>query len=181
MAHPIVKQKGITGIWNIWASHLIGEDERYELFVEDSNVLFHPPLLSKEVLAQDKENLLTNDGRDWMHAQVYTNIAAGTIGANYIAVTVNATAPAATDTTLTGEISTGGLARAQATTRTHTTGTNATTLAITFTASAQHTAVQKGGLFNAASAGIMAHENTFTAASLEINDTLTITATLNLG
>jgi hypothetical protein len=36
-------------------------------------------------------------------------------------------------------------------------------------------------LLNASSAGTLAHENTFTAASLEINDTLTVTATLNLG
>jgi hypothetical protein len=176
-----VLHEGITGIWNVWADHYHGYDERYNIRVNGTDAVLHPPKLEREVLAQDKHNLLTNDGRDWMHAQVYTNIAAGTIGANYIAVTVNATAPAAADTTLTGEIATGGLARAQATTRTHTVGTNATTLAITFTASAQHTAVQKGGLFNASSAGTMAHENTFTAASLEINDTLTITATLNLG
>ena len=33
---------------------------------------------SEEVICKDKHNLLTNSGRDWMHAQVYTNTSAGT-------------------------------------------------------------------------------------------------------
>ena len=67
-----------------------------------------------------KHNLLTDAGRDWMHAQVYTNTSAGTRGAGYIASTESSITPAVGNTTLTGEISTNGLARADATTKTHT-------------------------------------------------------------
>ena len=98
---------------------------------------------SEEIICKDKHNLLTNSGRDWMHAQVYTNTAVGTRGAGYIGLSANAAAPAATDTTLTGEITTGGLARVDAGTKTHTGGTNSTTIQHTFTASAVHTAVVK--------------------------------------
>jgi len=131
-------------------------------------------------------NLLTNGGRDFMHAQVYTNSSAGTIGANYIAVTENASAAAAGDTTLASEITTNGLARALVTassgTVTHTGGTNTTTFDHTFTASGgTFAAVQKCGTFNASSAGTMVHEATFTAAALADGDKLQIVYTLNLG
>lgn len=127
-----------------------------------------------------KPNLLTNGGRDFIHAQSYTNTSAGTQGANYVAVTVDTGAPAAGDTTLTGEIATGGLARALSTPA-HSAGTNTSTLTITFTASATHTAVQKAGTFNAASAGTMVHENTFTSTNLVSGDQLALTWTMTLG
>lgn len=170
-----------VGRWDVWLTKFVGFDYRMALHVSDSEVIIHPPRYEVVRLAYDKKNLLTNAGRDWMHAQVYTNTSAGTRGAGYLAVTTDTGSPAAGDTTLASEITTGGLARADAGTKTHTGGTNSTTIAHTFTASAIHTAVQKGALFNASSSGTMAHENTFTAASLEINDTLTVTATLNLG
>lgn len=169
------------GIWNVWLTKFVGFDEDMPLRVSDSDVTIHCPKYKVISLAEEKKNLLTNTGRDWMHAQVYTNTSAGTRGAGYLAVTTDTGAPAAGDTTLASEITTGGLARADAGTKTHTGGTNSTTIAHTYTASAIHTDVQKGALFNASSAGTMAHENTFTAASLQVNDTLTVTATLNLG
>lgn len=127
-----------------------------------------------------KHNLLTNGGRDFIHNQAYTNTSAGTIGAVYVALTSDAVAPAATDTTLASEITTGGLARALATPA-HTTGTNTSTLTITFTASATFTAVQKAGTFNASSAGTMVHENTFTSTNLVANDQIALTWTMTLG
>lgn len=177
----IIQEDHQVGRWDVWLTKFVGFDYRYALYVSDSEVVIHPPRFEVVRLAEDKKNLLTNAGRDWMHAQVYTNTSAGTRGAGYLAVTTDSGAPAAGDTTLATEITTGGLGRADAGTKTHTGGTNSTTVAHTFTASAQHTAVQKGALFNASSSGTMAHENTFTSASLEINDTLTVTATLNLG
>lgn len=134
----------------------------------------------EQVLAWKKRNLLTNAGRDKAHAQIYTNTSAGARGAGFIAVTVNTAAPADADTTLTGEITAGGLARVDAGTKTHSSGTNSTTISTTFTASATHTAVQKAALFDAASAGTMYHENTFTATTLISSDTLTVTWTLTL-
>lgn len=132
-------------------------------------------------IVENKHNLLTNGGRDFIHNQAYTNTAAGTQGSRYIAVSTDTGSPAAGDTTLTGEISTNGLGRAAATTNTHSAGTNTTTLGITFTASGAHTAVQKSALFNASSAGTMTHENTFTAVTLATNDQLQVTWTLTLG
>ena len=132
-------------------------------------------------LAYNKHNLLTNGGRDFFHAQVYTNTSTGTVGGNFIGLTANSGAPAAGDTTLTAEITTNGLGRAVATTLTHSAGTNATTLAKTFTASGAHTDVQKSGLFNAASAGILTHVNTFTPVTLATNDTLAVSWSLTLG
>lgn len=136
---------------------------------------------NEEIICLNKHNLLTNSGRDWMHGQVYTNTAAGDRGAGYIALTTDATSPSASDTTLTSEITTGGLARADATTKTHSSGTNTTTIQHTFTASATHTSVQKAALFNASSSGTMAHENTFTPVTLQSSDTLQVTWTLTLG
>jgi hypothetical protein len=134
-----------------------------------------------ETITKDKHNLLTNGGRDFIHAQAYGNTSAGTQGSRCIAVSTDSGAPAAGDTTLTGEISTNGLARANATTNTHSAGTNTSVLGITFTASGAHTNVQKSALFNATSAGTMTHENTFTAVTLATNDQLQVTWTLTLG
>jgi hypothetical protein len=134
-----------------------------------------------ETIVENKHNLLTNGGRDFIHNQAYTNTSAGTQGSRYIAVTTDTGSPAAGDTTLTSEITTNGLGRAAATTNTHTAGTNTTTLGITFTATGAHTAVQKSALFNASSAGTMTHENTFTAVTLATNDQLQVTWTLTLG
>ena len=136
---------------------------------------------SEEIICKDKHNLLTNSGRDWMHAQVYTNTSAGTRGAGYIGLSSNTGTPAATDTTLAGEITANGLQRIDAGTKTHTGGTNSTTIQHTFTASAVHTAVVKASLFNAASNGYMAHINTFTAVTLQASDTLQVTWTVTLG
>ena len=133
----------------------------------------------------DQENLLTNGGRDFFHAQDYTNTSAGTRGSNFIAVSAETTAPVAGDTALAGEITAGGLARTVATTITHIAATNTTTLAVTFTATSAHTLVHKAALFNATGppvAGTMTHAANFTSdVTLAINDTLTVTWTNTLG
>ena len=134
-----------------------------------------------EVIDEYHPNLLTTDGRDFYHAQVLTNTSAGTRGSGFIAVTTDSAAPAAGDTTLATEISTGGLARADATTKTHTDNTNSTTIEHEWTASATHTNVQKCALFNASSSGTMTHEGTFTAASLISGDKLKVTYVINIG
>lgn len=134
-----------------------------------------------EQLCKNKDNLLTNGGRDFFHNQVYTNTSAGTRGGNYIAVSANAGGAAAGHTSLAGEIASGGLARADADTKSHTNGTNTSTIEHTYTASAIHTDVQLCALFNASSVGTMTHEATFTAVTLQINDTLKVTWTLTLG
>ena len=132
----------------------------------------------QEIYHNEQHTLITNAGKDFISAQIGSNTT-GSNGANYIALTTDATAPAATDTTLTGEINSGGLSRAQGT-YAHTAGTNTFTISKTFTASATQTNVQKAGLFTASSSGTMMAENTFTAVSLASGDQLTITWTITL-
>ena len=124
------------------------------------------------------ENLRTNAGADWQ-ADVMGN-SSQPAAARYIGLTVNTTAPAAGDTTLTGEITTGGLGRA-AGTYAHTPGTTSYTITASWTASATQTAVHKAGLFSAASAGTMAFETNLNAdATLASGDQLQVTWTVNI-
>lgn len=99
-----------------------------------------------------------NAGTDHQSRTSYDTASNGTgayAALNYIALTANATAPAAGDTSLTGEITTagGGLVRAQAA-YAHTNGTNTVVLTKTFTINASDvtpTTPAKAGLFNVAS------------------------------
>lgn len=135
----------------------------------------------EQILCEDEHNLLTTDGRDAFHQALYIDTTATQTGFNFIGLTSNTGAPAVGDTVLTGEITTGGLARILATTRTHTDDTNVSTISHTFTATAIHTDVQKSGLFDLVTTGILSHENTFIVVTLQVNDTLTITWTLTVG
>ena len=129
-----------------------------------------------------KGNLLTTAGRDFVHAQVLTNTSAGTRGAGYIAVSVNTGGSSVAHTAVAGEIAGTGLARADATTKTHTAGANTTQFIHTFTATGgAHTAVQLAGTFNAASVGILVHENTFTPTTLADGDSLELTWNFTYG
>ena len=128
---------------------------------------------------QEVHNLLTDAGRDFLHLNGYETTGLGTNGGNYIALTVNSDAPADGDTTLSGEITTGGLGRSQGAVA-HSAGQNTSTVTKTFTASAAHTAVQKSGLFTAVTAGTMVHEATFSSVNLQNNDQLQVTWTITL-
>ena len=135
------------------------------------------------IVQQDIKNLLTTGGRDFFHAQDYTNTSAGTKGGNAIALSVDATNPVAGDTTLVGEITADGLTRVQATVISHTVGTNVTTLENTFTATAAFTDLHKSALFNQDTiGGQITHSSEFTSdVTLAIGDTITVTWTLTLG
>jgi len=139
----------------------------------------------KEYFKVPAQNLLNNSGRDLFHAQCYTNTGAGTRGGGVIALTTDPAAASAANTSLASEITTGGLARADAATKSHTSGTNTSTIEHTFTATAIHTNVHRSALFNAATppvSGTMCHEAVLPAdVTLQINDTVKITWTLTLG
>lgn len=129
--------------------------------------------------------MFTNAGRDHQY-NVQANTAAQPAAANYMALTANSTAPAATDTTLTGEIATagGGLVRAQATPA-HTNGTNTYTLTRTFTVNGNDVipvTIAKIGIFNAASSGTMAFTTLLsaTATLATVGDQLTVTDTVTM-
>ncbi len=136
--------------------------------------------------SKDETNLLHTDGRDFVHTQVYANTVAGTVGANFIAVSADATNPVAGDTSLLGEITVNGLQRAIATTITHTDDTNETTLSVTFTSTGSFTNIHKSAIFNAAGppvSGIMVNGSAFgvDVANMESGDTLTVTWVLTGG
>lgn len=137
----------------------------------------------RRILAKWQHNLLTNGGRDAFHALCYTNASAGTRGYGFIASTESTITPTAGDTTLTGEITTNGLGRADATTKSHSAGTNTTLVEHTFTASGAFTDVKASATFVASSSGTMGHIANFSTGSgtLAANDTLKISWTLNLG
>lgn len=124
-------------------------------------------------VAQGGKNLLTDAGRDFLLLQGYQTTGLSSNGANYIALSTDSTAPADADTTLTGEITTGGLARAQGQVS-HTTGENTTRVTKVFTATATHTSVQKTGLFTASSSGTLVHEYLASAVTLAANDQLQV-------
>lgn len=129
--------------------------------------------------------LRTNAGADFQAKQM-AGAASATAVAKWVAVTANTTAPAAGDTTLTGEITTagGGLVR-QAGTYAHTTGTASYTLTTTFTANgsdALPVTLGKRGIFDAASGGNLVFETLIspTATLSASGDAVTLTDTVTL-
>lgn len=139
--------------------------------------------LYKQV-GEDEEawNLITNTGRVQLHTQVYGTTGLLTNGFNYIALTNDAAAPAATDTVLASELTNGtapGLGRVQGNVTLPTGSGTQTTIANTFTyTGGTSQAVQKTALFTASSVGVMNHEIAFTQRTLFTGDTLTLTFTI---
>lgn len=143
-----------------------------------------------ERLADWVPNLLTNGGKDWVHAQLFTNTTAGTRGCGWVAATQTAFSPAITDTTLSGEIAdANGLTRADAGsggTLNHTTASNSTLIenkaAGATISGAGYADVKCSALFTAGpTGGIMVHEANFSTSSGVLNsgDTLKISWTVN--
>lgn len=123
-------------------------------------------------------NLRTNAGANWQaDLMSSTTTPAVNTQCNYVALSNDATAPAATDTTLTSEITLNGLGRAQAT-YTHSANASSYTLTYTWTASGTQ-AAQKFGVFTAATSGTMCFENTIAPVTLNSSDTLSFTETVN--
>lgn len=101
----------------------------------------------------------------------------------YIGLTENTAAAAAGNTTLTGEITTGGLSRALAT-YAHTNDAATLTLTKSFSVTSSFPAVHRAALFSASNptaAGIMGFETVLNADANVVNgDTLQITWTITL-
>lgn len=124
-------------------------------------------------------NVITNSGRDFLHNQGYGTTGLGANGLNFIGLSDDSLTETSASTTLSNEITTNGLGRAQGTVN-HSAGTNTTTIERTFTASGTQSA-RKAALFTAVSSGIMNHALSFTQRSLINGDTLQITFTITLG
>lgn len=121
-------------------------------------------------------NLRTTAGGDWQ-SSVMGNTAAPPATCNFIAVSNDAGAPAAGDTSVATEIAANGLTRAQGT-YAHTNGTSSFTIQKVFNATGTQ-ASQKTGLLNAGAAGTLCFENTYTQVTVNNGDTLTVTWTIN--
>ena len=139
-----------------------------------------------EILSDWEDNLLTDEGRDAIHASAYQLASSTQEPFNFIGLSTDSGSPTVNDTRTTWEIieiPASGLGRIQFSSRTHNVGDNFTTLIHTFTASAQVLNVQKAGLLDVlgTGSGILGHSNTFTLADLEIGDQITITWVMTLG
>jgi len=136
----------------------------------------------EQILCKAVPNQLQDDGRDDMHNALWENQGAATqLGFTHMAVSTNAAGlPADSANTMLGEITTGGLTRVDADTTTHATGTATTLVETTYTATATHTAVQKGALFDANTTGTMGIIYLFTSATLVSGDTLKVSVTVTL-
>lgn len=122
------------------------------------------------------ENLITDAGIDAV-AAAHNNVA---FRADYMAVSNNATAPATTDTSLAGELSTNGFSRLEAT-YAHTVGTATLTMVGSWTATGTVTGIHKMGLFTAAAAGTLVYTTAFSVdADVTADDTLEVTDTITL-
>jgi hypothetical protein len=183
--HELVNhQQGLSEGIVLGRASMLVEHRRPQAWIEtDGGVLV--PDIGSYTLVDEPEivwNQITNSGRDFLHLQGYGSSGLGSNGLNYIGLTNASISPSPTDTSLSGEITTNGLARAQGT-YAHTAGTNTTTISYTFTASGTQSC-QAAALFTAAGppvSGIMNHELTFTQRSLISGDTLAVTYTITLG
>ena len=122
-------------------------------------------------------NLVTNAGLEGIEQIIGNGANYGTM--NYIGLSnasAGSLAPAAGDTTLDNEYAAGGLTRAIGTYNSN--GNGNWTISKTFTATLNNLLINKTGLFNQSSAGLLFAENTFTLATLQINDQITTNWTI---
>lgn len=139
----------------------------------------------QRVISALTPQLKTNAGNDFQAKQM-AGVASATAVAKFMALTATATAPAVTDTVLTGEIVTGGggLIR-QAAAYAHTAATNTYTLTGTFTANGSDVlpvTIAQMGVFDAAAAGNLVFRTliTPTATLSAVSDVLTVTQTVTM-
>lgn len=116
-------------------------------------------------------NLRVNGGADFWNLQLFATSGAAGNQANWIALTTDATAPAATDTSLASEETANGLARAQATI-THSAGAGSTLLSHTWTYTGSSSKVL-------AKVGLLTQVGPPVAGTLVLETLLSSTATVN--
>lgn len=126
--------------------------------------------------------LMVNTGRDASFDAIFS-----TAGFTYVGLTANSSSPSASDTSLTGQITTasGGLV-AKSCTYAHTSGTSTATLTGTFTANGSDSlpvTVAKVGLRSASGIGGTFHSSTLLSSTATLSasgDALTVTWTFTL-
>jgi len=127
------------------------------------------------------KNLITNTGFDFLLNQMYGISGLGSVGAVYGALSTDSTGPDATDTELTGELSSNGFSRAIMVSA-HTTGTKVITLTKRWTATGDQSSIQKGAIFTAESGGTMVNEFLLDAVyTLKTYDQIELRFTMTVG
>jgi len=122
-------------------------------------------------------NVLTNAGAEAIEDILGQNTAFGAF--NYIGLcnaTAGCTTPSVTDTTIDNEYTTAGLTRAVGTYYDNANGN--WTISKTFTATADSLETNVTGLYNQATGGTLLATNSFTLATLQTNDQLTVNITI---
>ena len=138
-------------------------------------------------LSPFKRNVLTLGGRDYFHAQCYTNTVAGGTGANKIGVSNDTTQPPdESHTSMLGEITGSGMDRKVASPApSHVAGTNVSVMEATWTATGTVNGICKVGTFTLLGppvAGVLVHENILDpSVSLVNTEQLRAVGTHNLG
>lgn len=166
------------------------EKEEYQTDSED----YDPWILHFET-QKKLDDLLTNGGRDLIHLASFMTGSQPAALTQYAICNPGTFTPSATDTTLSGEITTPtGLARHVCSgsvdgiteSFTHTAGGNTTVVVCGFknNSGGSVTGIKGYGNFNAAGpppAGTLGTESAFTSLDLGVNDILKLTVTLTLG
>jgi len=122
----------------------------------------------RQILVADRvHNVFPSACIDSLHNMGFINTSnTGTRGFGAIALTADTTQTInAAQTALTGEITANGLARVEAGTKTHTTGTNTSLVEHTFTLSGTQSDITRAALFNATSAPVSGTMGPFAAFS----------------
>ena len=155
--------------------------------IPDSTVIYKP--VNVHIIARHADgtvfvdnwvhNLRTTGGADWQ-ANVETGtpqpapIAYFALSSNSVPAAAGDCPAGSTSCTLSGEISTLGLARASDT-YSHTNGTNTFSGTHTWMATGTQSNIQEAGWFNAPSGGTMALEISFAPVNVEANFTISCT------
>lgn len=155
----------------LWNENAVARFFREELGIGLPRI---PLLFGFWKLSLDIHNLVVSAGKAGVASRI--NGAGGEAAFTFIAIGTGVVAPAAGDTTLGVEITTGGGARAAATaSRVTTSVTNDTAqLVLTFNFTAAF-AVTESGALNAASLGTMLARQTFSAINVANGDSLQVT------
>ena len=143
-----------NGVW--WPIAWSGEGVYYKLIVK---------------------NLITNGGANRTQESLFNSACTTCDAAEFIALTAEGSGASPTAIVCSGEITSGGLERAQATytaDSTPATGDVTPRISNTFVASASHTNVRKACLFTTIDSGVLFAQSVFTAANLNSGDQLTI-------
>ena len=140
----------------------------------------------KRMIADFEPNTVPSVFVDKVHAYSLINTSNNsTNGFNYIGVTADTTQTLSPSiTTLTGEITTNGLTRAQAPTKTHTTGTNSSVIEITFTLTGTQSDITRAALFDALTGGNIGPAAAFSngaTGSMNSGETVKVSITVNIG